>query len=60
VFSVERNKAAGLDGLPARFYQDCWDIVKNDLVSLFSYFFVGNLDFGRINFGIITLIPKKK
>jgi hypothetical protein len=56
---MESNKAAGPDSIPAEFYQVCWDIVKEDIVNLFHDFHVGGLDVSRINYGIITLLPKE-
>ncbi|KAL5675966.1 hypothetical protein ACJX0J_012097, partial [Zea mays] len=53
-----KNKAAGPDSIPAEFYQICWDIVKKDIVSLFQDFHAGHLDVSRLNYGIITLLPK--
>jgi hypothetical protein len=60
LFAMEKNKAADPDGLPIEFFQSCWDIIKEDLVDLFSDFHKGLLDLKRINYGIITLLPKVK
>lgn len=60
IFQMETNKAAGPDGIPAEFYQTCWEIVKKDFVELFVLFHAGKLDLSRMNYGIITLIHKKK
>lgn len=34
------------------------DVVKEDVVQLFDDFCNGKLDFSRMNYGIITLLPK--
>ena len=60
LFQMESNKAAGPDNIPIDFYQVCWDIVKKDIVNMFHDFYGGNLDVSRINYGIITLLPKIK
>lgn len=60
LFEMEKNKASGPDGLPIEFYQACWDIIKPDMMELFKDFHMGALDVKRINFGIITLLPKVK
>jgi hypothetical protein len=60
LFSMEKNKATGPDGLPVEFYQHCWEIIKVDMVPLFQDFYLGVLDIKRINYGIITLLPKVK
>lgn len=31
VFSMNGDKAAGLDGFTSHFYTDCWDILGDDL-----------------------------
>jgi hypothetical protein len=55
---MEHNKALGLDGFPAKFYQACWDIIKNDLMTLFMDFHLSNLPLYSLKFGTIILIPK--
>ena len=58
VFQMEHNKAPGPDGFPAEFYQVFWNVIKNDLMALFSDFHREDLNLYSLNFGIITLIPK--
>jgi mannosylglycoprotein endo-beta-mannosidase len=60
IFSMEKNTAPGSDHFPVEFYQHCWEIIKDDMVVLFSDFHNLNLDIGRLNYGIITLLPKIK
>jgi hypothetical protein len=55
---MEKNKAAGSDNIPIEFYQACWHIIKEDIVQLFSDFHQGKVDISRINYDIITLLPK--
>jgi len=50
--------APGPDGLSFLFYQEFRDIIKYDLVKLFNDFHRGDLDLFRLNFAMITLIPK--
>jgi hypothetical protein len=57
---MERNKAAGPDGIPIEFYQHYWDIIKGDMLEMFHDFHRGSLDIRRLNYGVITLIPKVK
>ena len=40
------------------FFQKFWHIVKIDLVEMFADWFKGDLDIYRLNFAMITLIPK--
>ena len=60
VFGMATNKAAGPDGFNVEFYQKHWDIVKKDLFGLLQDFQEGRLDVGRLNYGVITLVPKGK
>jgi hypothetical protein len=60
VFEMASNKAAGSDGFNAEFYQKKWELVKQDLFGLLKDFQKGELDIARLNYGIITLVPKGK
>jgi hypothetical protein len=60
VFQMEHNKAPGPDGFPAEFYQVFWEVIKEDLMAVFRDFHSGELPLHRLNFGIITLLPKNK
>jgi mRNA deadenylase 3'-5' endonuclease subunit Ccr4 len=55
---MEKNKAAGPDGFPIEFYQACWEIIKSDLMKFFDDFYHHRLDLRKINYGVITFIPK--
>uniref|UniRef100_A0A453IJZ7 Reverse transcriptase domain-containing protein n=1 Tax=Aegilops tauschii subsp. strangulata TaxID=200361 RepID=A0A453IJZ7_AEGTS len=50
--------APGPDGLPVKFFQTFWDVIKPEVMALFEEFYVGAIDLSRLNYGIITLIPK--
>lgn len=58
LFLMERNKVAGPDNIPIEFYQKCWEIVKSDVTQLFDDFFNEKVNVSRMNYGIITLLPK--
>jgi hypothetical protein len=58
IFDMEHNKAPGLDGFPAKFYQKFWDVIKGDLLQMFHELHTGTLPLFSPNFGLITLIPK--
>jgi hypothetical protein len=58
VFSLKHNSAPGPDGIPAEFFQDFWDLIHIELWNLFKDFYDGVLDIKRLNFGLVTLIPK--
>ena len=57
---METNKMAGPDKIPVEFYQACWGFIKSDILELFSEFHEGGLNVSRLNYGIITLLPKIK
>jgi hypothetical protein len=42
------------------FYQRFWDVIKLDLIEMFDDFHKGELDLYRLNFALITVIPKEK
>ena len=58
VFLMEHNKAPGPDGFPVEFYQNFWEVIKPDLLLLFSDLHAGQLELFRLNFGEIILLPK--
>ena len=60
VFQMEHNKAPGPDGFPAEFYQNFWDIIKDDIMELFNCLHADRLELFRLNFGEIVLLPKIK
>lgn len=58
IFSCYPEGAPGPDGLSFLFYQKFWDIIKKDILALFVDFCKGCLDIYRLNFALVTLIPK--
>jgi hypothetical protein len=58
VFEMAANKAASPDCFNAEFYQKNWELVKQDLFDLLNHFQKGELDLARLNYGVITLVPK--
>jgi len=60
IFQMEHNKAPGPDGFPPEFYQVFWNLIKDDLMALFTDFHLGSLPLNCLNFGTIILLPKKK
>jgi hypothetical protein len=58
IFQMEHNKASGPYGFPAEFYQSRWEIIKEDLMALFTDFHHGDLPLYSLNCGTIILLPK--
>jgi hypothetical protein len=54
------NSALGPDGLNAAFYKSFWDKVKDTVIEMFENFCEGKLNLSRLNYGMISLIPKLK
>jgi hypothetical protein len=59
VFSSYFDGAPGPDGLSFMFYQKFWDLVKKNIFALFSDLQKGKLDLYRLNFVVLSLIPKE-
>lgn len=59
VFGSYADGAPGPDGLSFMFYQRFWEVIKHDLMAMFADFYKGELDIFRLNFAVLTLIPKK-
>jgi hypothetical protein len=58
VFSCYAEGAPGPDGITFLFYQKFWEVIKHDILSMFKDFHEGELDLYRLNFAMLTLIPK--
>ena len=58
IFSCYAEGAPGPDGLSFLFYQKFWNLIKNDVMHLFDAFHRGDLELKRLNFALVSLIPK--
>jgi hypothetical protein len=58
IFEMKHNSAPGPDGFPAEFFQKIWDTIHLDIVHLFNDFYNGNLKIERLNYRMVTLLPK--
>ena len=54
IFQLDRDKAPEPDGL----FQDCWDVIKENLVRVFAEFHRSGI-IESINASFMVLIPKK-
>uniref|UniRef100_A0A2N9HC19 Reverse transcriptase zinc-binding domain-containing protein n=1 Tax=Fagus sylvatica TaxID=28930 RepID=A0A2N9HC19_FAGSY len=63
VWGVVRNmsgeKAPGPDGFSLVFFQSCWDIIKQDVMSVFRDFHASRDFVKSLNVTFLALIPKK-
>jgi mannosylglycoprotein endo-beta-mannosidase len=60
ISQMELNKAPVPDGFPAEFYIQFWEVIKYHLMKLFDQLRHGDLPLFKLNFGVITFLPKKK
>jgi hypothetical protein len=60
VMNLKDNSAPGPNGFSVSFFQNCWDIIKGDMMKMFQDFWDNRLDIKRLNFGVVTLVPKLK
>nr|XP_027093548.1 uncharacterized protein LOC113713943 [Coffea arabica] len=58
LFSMNPDKAPGVDGMPPIFFQKFWNIVKKDLVGAVQTFFHTSHLLKSVNHTAISLIPK--
>lgn len=58
LFAMERAKVPGLDGFTMHFYQECWDIIEEDLVKVFLEFYERGILSTAMKSTFIVLIPK--
>jgi hypothetical protein len=52
------DTAPGPDGFPVMFYKRCWPWIKTQVLQILNGFALGTVDIARLNFGILSLIPK--
>jgi hypothetical protein len=57
---MDSNFAPGPDGLPAGFYKRMWTHIRETIFEMFNKLHSEELNMSRMNYGIITLIPKLK
>ena len=56
--SMKVHTAPGPDGLPVIFFKKFWPLVRPLIMEITNGFALGRVDISRLNFGVLTLIPK--
>jgi capsid portal protein len=56
---MNRDKASGPDGFSLAFFQDCWDMIKTNIMEVFQDFHTHSKFVKSLNATFIALIPKK-
>ncbi|WKA00162.1 hypothetical protein VitviT2T_018548 [Vitis vinifera] len=59
IFQLDRDKTPGPDGFTIAVFQDCWDVIKDDLVRVFAEFHSSGIINQSTNASFIVLLPKK-
>ena len=59
IFQLDRDKAPGPDGFTIAMFQDCWDVIKEDLVRVLAEFHRSGIINQSTNASFIVLLPKK-
>jgi hypothetical protein len=60
LMDMEVGSAPGPDGLPVGFYRAFWPELKHIFLEMFQALHRGELNLRRLNYGMISLIPKLK
>jgi len=60
VMNMKENSAPGPNRYGVVFFKNCWEILKGDIINMFKDFHERLLDIKRLNYGVITLVPKLK
>lgn len=58
VFSINLNSAPGPDGKWRKFYQTCWEVIKEDLLAVVQSFFNGQTMPKFMSHVCLVLLPK--
>jgi hypothetical protein len=58
IMGMKSDTAPGPDGFPVFFFKKFWGLVKMGVLHILNDFILGRIDIARLNFGILSLIPK--
>ena len=59
IFGSYADGAPRPDDFPFLFYQKFWNVIKSDFMNLVRKFEIGELDITRLNYVMLTLLPKE-
>lgn len=57
---MSKDSVSGSDGFSGAFFQECWDIVKEDIILMVISFFCGSALPKFVSYTDVVLIPKKE
>jgi hypothetical protein len=55
---TKSDTAPGPDGLAVIFFKKLWPLLRKEVLAILNGFAMGTVDIARLNFGILSLIPK--
>ena len=58
--SANSNAASGPDGFSIPFFRQFWPQLKSLVLAIIQGFWLGTVDISRLNYAVLTLIPKVK
>ena len=58
VMDMKVNTAPGPDGFPVSFFKNCWPLCRHGVLHILNDFILGRIDVSRLNFGVLSMIPK--
>jgi hypothetical protein len=54
------DSAPGPDDIPVSFFKKFWGTLRGLVLQILNDFALGRVDISRLNFGVLSLIPKLK
>jgi hypothetical protein len=60
LLGMRADSAPGPDGFGVHFFKNFWPLIKGDYMAMMLDFHKDDLDIKRLNYGVITLVPKLK
>jgi hypothetical protein len=57
-FEMREDSAPGPDGFGVSFYKKHWGVIQRELMAMVNDFYLDKLDIDKLNYGVITLLPK--
>jgi hypothetical protein len=60
IADMKPDSAPGPDGFPVSFFKRFWEILKGPILGILNDFALGRVDIARLNYDILSLIPKIK
>ena len=55
---MKSDTASGPDGWPVAMFKRFWPVLKGPIFYVCNRFMRGSVDISRLNFGVLSLIPK--